>query len=159
MAPTIVAMKRWLPKDRLGRAFAGFVAVDAVVIGLLGWQAVESQEVKGSLKALGSFPTGPRLVAEGESTGAGIAYLNEGDRALTLEAAELIEPTDELEGVEIVAIEPGLLFEPLTLEGYEVRPGESVELVALVPVVQGQEPPFEGFRVHYRAGGRSGLTP
>jgi hypothetical protein len=143
------------PSDRLDRLFVGFLAGMAVVVGILAWQAIESQEVKGSLKGgFGHVSVDP--LGEGPG-GFAAQYVNEGDRTLTLEGAELIEPTGNVEVLEIVAREPGAL-EPEELEGFEVAPGEAVEIVALLRISDAGAASFEGLRLHYRAGGRAGQT-
>lgn len=138
------------------RLFVGFLAATAAIVAVLGWQAVESQEVKGALE--GSFG-GVAFEPIGEGlAGAGAPYVNEGDRTVTLEGAELIEPTANVELVEITAREPGTV-EPQELEGYAVSPGETVEIVVVYRVTAPGPAGFEDVRLHYRAGGRAGQTP
>jgi hypothetical protein len=149
--------------DRGDRLFVGFLASMAVVTAILGWQAVESQEVKSALQGGLEHPV--RLdgrLEEPTAVRAGVAvpYVNTGDRALTLEGAGLIEPTDNLHLIEVLAREPGA-SEPEAIEGFDVEPGSEVELIALVQVTgpAGEPAGFEGLRVHYHAGGRAGQAP
>jgi len=144
-----------VPRDRLGRVFAGFVAANAVLIAVLGWQAVESQEVKGSLK--GGFPEPVEVTEEGDDPVSAVArYVNRGDRTLNLEEAGLIEPTN-VEVVEWTASAPDS-DEVGLFEGYEVAPGEAVQIGVLVTTT-GAPASFDNFRLQYRAGGRAGQTP
>jgi hypothetical protein len=152
-------VRRRLPKDRLGRLFAAFVAVNAVIIAILGWQAVESQEVKGSLQ--GGEPVRFEPPLEGLFAPARIVaeYVNAGDRILTLEGAELLDAPEGLELVDVGARKRGA-GTLRDLEGFEIAPAVRVEVVALVDVAAPQiEAAIPGIRVHYRSGGRSGLTP
>jgi hypothetical protein len=156
---------KWLPKDRLGRLFAAFVTVNAVLIAVLGWQAVESQEVKGSLEGGFEAPvvfTEPadRVVGVGDSLAASTTYRNSGDRTLTLEGAELIGATPNVELESVTVLERGELPDPFPLEGYEIAPGDSAEVWVEVEFTEvGEVAGFDGLRVHYRSGGRSGLSP
>jgi hypothetical protein len=144
-----------VPRDRLGWIFAGFVAANAILIAVLAWQAVESQEVKGSLE--GGFAQEVEIVQEGGDPVPALAeYVNRGDRTVTLEGAGLIEP-ENLEVVEWTAGAPGS-EERSAVEGYEVAPGEAVEVGVLVTAT-GAPATFADFRLQYRAGGRAGQTP
>jgi hypothetical protein len=143
--------------DRGDRLFVGFLASMAVVTGILGWQALESQEVKSALQGGFEGPVSFEPLREGEG-GGGALYVNAGDRTLTLEGAELIEPTENFELIEVAAREPGAL-EPQELEDFELAPGAEVEIVTLFRVTGPGEAGFEGVRVYYRAGGRAGQTP
>ena len=141
--------------DRGDRLFLGFVASLLVVTAVLAWQAVESQEVKSALQ--GGFEQ-PVQLDPGEEgpVGAAAPYRNTGDRTLTLEGAELIEP----ENVELVDVAVSESSRSVELEGYELAPGREAGIVALVRVEEPGEPAgFEGLRVHYRASGRAGETP
>jgi hypothetical protein len=145
--------------DRGDRLFLGFLASMAAVTAILGWQAIESQEVKTALQ--GGLEQPALLEADpGQPTGVAAPYVNAGDRTLTLEGAELIEPTENVELLEIVAREPGA-SEPHELEGFQVAPNQTVQIDALVRVTGAAGIPagFEGLRVHYRAGGRAGQAP
>ena len=125
---------------------------------VFAWQAVESQEVKGSLK--GGFSALPVEVeaGAGEEVGVATEYVNEGDQEVTLEGAELILPTENVELVDILA-RPPAGSAPVELEGVDVKPGEAVGIVVLVRVTgEGGPAGFEGLRLHYHAGGRAGQT-
>jgi hypothetical protein len=148
-------------RDRLGRVFAGFVVANAVLIGVLGWQAVESQEVKGSLQ--GGLDGGT-ISHQQEDVGQAFpvsipAYYNRGDRAITMEALELIEPTP---GGEVVGVRGNSFVgdtDDDSFEGLEIRPGERLLLEIDVVLTQAGEPlGWRGLRVQYRAGGRAGQT-
>jgi hypothetical protein len=142
--------------DRGDRLFLGFLASIGVATAILGWQAIESQEVKSALQ--GRF--GPVMFEPlgGGDAGGGAPYVNTGDRTLTLESVELIEPTENLELIDAGARPPGAL-DAEELEGYEVAPGTEIEIVARFRVTGPGQAGFEGLRVHYRAGGRAGQTP
>jgi hypothetical protein len=142
--------------DRGDRLFLGFLASIGVVTATLGWQAIESQEVKSALRG-GFGPVMFEPLGE-EDAGGGAPYVNAGDRALTLESVELIEPTENLELIDVGARPPGAP-DAEELEGYEVAPGTEVEIVARFRVTGSGRAGFEGMRVHYRAGGRAGQTP
>jgi len=147
-------VKRWLSNDRLGRLFVGFVVVNAIVVAVFAWQAVESQEVKGSLK--GGFASAVELPGpSGEAVDMSASYVNTGTRTLTLEASELIEP-HEVDVVDWSASQPGGAATPI--EGYEVPPGKAVQITATVEAT-GPEAGFTDLRLQYRAGGRAGQTP
>jgi len=152
-------------KDRLGHAFAAFVAVNGAVIGLFGWQAIESQEVKEALEGGFEAPvvfTEPAdlEVGVGDSRAAAAMYRNSGDRTLTLEAAELIGATTNVKLVGVTVLERGEFPDPFPLAGYEVAPGESAEVWVSVEVACiGEVAGFDGLRLRYRAGVRSGLSP
>jgi hypothetical protein len=141
--------------DRGDRLFLGFLASMLVVTAILAWQAVESQEVKSALR--GGFEQPVELdPLEGGTVGAGAGYLNAGDRTLTLEGAELIEP----ENVELIDVAVSEASGAVELEGFELAPGQEADLVARVQVKEPGGPAgFEGLRVHYRAGGRAGQAP
>ena len=62
-----------------------------------------------------------------------------------------------IEVVEWTAGLPGS-DEATALEGYEVAPGEAVQIGALVTST-GSPAGFENIRLQYRAGGRAGQTP
>jgi hypothetical protein len=148
-------VKHLLSNDRLGRLFAGFVVINLVVIAVFGWQAVESQEVKGSLKGGLASPVelpGP----SGQAVDVSASYVNTGTRALTLEATELIEP-HEVEVVDWSASSPGG-GGATSIEGYEVPPGKTVQIRAVVEAT-GPTAGFTDLRLQYRAGGRAGQTP
>jgi hypothetical protein len=146
------------PKDRLALAFWALIVGLFVSTAVFAWQAVESQEVKGSLK--GGFSALPVELDAGAGEEQGIAteYVNEGDQEVTLEGAELILPSENLELVDILA-RPPAGSEPVELEGVDVAPGEAVGIVVLVRVTEEGGPAgFEGLRLHYHAGGRAGQT-
>ncbi len=140
-----------LPRDRFAQAFWALIAVTFVLTAILGWQAIESQEVKGSLR--GGLDA-PVEVAGGRST-VTASYVNDGDRAVTLESAALVEP----DAVEVVDWRAGAAGDGARaeVEGYQVAPGEIVEITALVRSTAA-EAGFSGFRLHYHAGGRAGQT-
>ena len=126
-----------------------------VVTAILAWQAVESQEVKSALQGGFEQPVELDPLEEG-TVGAGAGYLNAGDRTLTLEGAELIEP----ENVELIDVAVSEASGTVELEGFELAPGQEADLVARVRVMEpGGLAGFEGLRVHYRAGGRAGQAP
>jgi hypothetical protein len=145
-----------LPDDRFARAFWGMIAATFVLTAIFAWQAVESQEVKGSLKGGFAqpvlFESGP-----GDVTGIATRYVNAGDQTVTLESIGLVEPL----GVELVGFglgNPGAISLLTELEGYAVPPGEAVDLWVEVETTASGTVGFEGLRVHYRAGGRAGET-
>jgi hypothetical protein len=141
--------------DRGDRLFLGFLASMLVVTAVLGWQAVESQEVKSALHGGFEQPVELDPLEEG-TVGAGAAYVNAGDRTLTLEGAELIE-AENVELIDVAVSEPSGAVE---LEGFQLAAGQEADLVARVRVKEPGVPAgFEGLRVHYRAGGRAGETP
>jgi hypothetical protein len=145
-----------LPDDRFARAFWGMIAGTFILTAIFAWQAVESQEVKGSLKGgfaqPVTFESGP-----GDVTGVATHYVNTGDQTVELESVGLVEPV----GVELVGVGLGnpaatpLLAE---VDGYAVAPGEAVDLWVEVETTGSGTVGFEGLRVHYRAGGRAGQT-
>ena len=151
-------MRLRLPKDRLALAFWAVIAGLFVSTAVFAWQAVESQEVKGSLE--GGFSALPVEFEAGTGDEVGVAtqYVNEGDREVTLEGAELILPSDNVELVDIVA-RPSETSDPVELEGFDVAPGEEVGIVVRLRVTGESGPAgFDGLRLHYHAGGRAGQT-
>jgi hypothetical protein len=144
--------------DRGDRLFLGFLAATAVVVAILGWQAVESQEVKGALT--GGFVEPVELRADvGEQVTLKTQYVNESDRTLTLEGAELIEPTPNLRLLES-AVEAGPPRGVVVqLEGEKLAPRVSKVIRVRVEVTApGGSAGFDDLRLHYRAGGRAGQT-
>ena len=150
-------MRPRFPQDWLARGFYAVIAGLFVSTAIFAWQAVESQEVKGSLQ--GGFADLPLVLnaAAGDEVGAGAPYVNEGDREVTLEGAELIGATENVEVVSIDARAPGT-GEPDELEGLDVAPGESVEVIVRLRVLAAGRAGFDGIRLHYHAGGRAGQT-
>jgi hypothetical protein len=135
----------------------GFLISTAVVVAILGWQAVESQEVKGSLK--GGLEAPVDIPAEaGEKLGVAARWVNEGDRTLTLEGAELVGPTAAVELLDIVVARRPGNPETVKLDGFQVRPGDAVVIVALIRATSAGKVGFDNLRLHYRAGGRAGQT-
>jgi hypothetical protein len=146
-----------LPQDWLARGFYAVIVGLFVSTAVFAWQAVESQEVKGSLQ--GGFDELPVVIeaTAGEEVGAAAPYVNEGDREVTLEGAELIGASDNVEVVSIEARSPGG-GEPGDLEGIDVAPGDSVEVVVTLRALAAGSAGFDGIRLHYHAGGRAGQT-
>jgi hypothetical protein len=143
-----------LPDDRFARAFWGMIASTFVLTAIFAWQAVESQEVKGSLK--GGLEQPVRFESSpGDVTGVATRYVNTGDQTVTLESVGLVAPV----GVELVGFGLGnpSATPPLAPE-YAVPPGEAVNLWVEVETTGSGAVGFSGLRIHYRAGGRAGQT-
>lgn len=156
-----------LLRRRTGLVFAALAAPAAIVTAVLGWQAIESQQVKTSLE--GGLDGGT-LVARGEVGSVvafGTAFVNTGDATVTLDDVGLIAPTDgiELAAARAAPADPGFVVASgqgiptgtHELEGFDVAPGEAVGVIVGIKIGrEGDSLGFDGLRIHFHSGGRAG---
>jgi hypothetical protein len=118
------------------RVFGAFAVANAILVGVLGWQAIESHERRHAVSGIALASGVPLGAGAPTDHGVAIALCNESDARVELESVTLVDPVHgarvvaalagavELFGSRLDARGEGFGFADLeALEGFELPPG------------------------------------